>query len=141
MDNTSLPVAGGETGGTRPTVKQVQDYLKQIFGKDWRLAWAVAQNECNSKRPEWPVCVNSWGDSYTTGEHSVGIFQISIARQSGHGKKVHWDKIPAGNTLGEKEAWLGNWKNNILTAYVVSHGGTNWNPWTAFTSGNYKKDL
>jgi hypothetical protein len=136
----SSPQTGQETEGGKPTVKQVQAYLKQIFGSKWKIAWAVAQNECNSKRKEWPVCVNSWG-TQNTGEHSVGMFQINLARGEGKGAKVHWDKIPAGNTLGEKEVWLGNWKNNILTAYVVSQGGTNWNPWTAYTSGAYLKDL
>lgn len=130
-----------ETVAGKPTVSEVKAYLRSIFGSKANLAWAIAQNECNSSRKEWPVCVNSWGDNPNRGEHSVGLFQINIARAEGKGAKVHWDKIPAGNTLGEKEVWLSDWKNNILTAYVVSQGGMNWTPWSAYLSGAYRKDL
>lgn len=118
----------------KPTEKEVKDYLKTIFGKHSRVAWAVMQAECNYNRPEWPKCVNS-----SAVEHSVGEFQINIAKNGGAGKRVHWDKIP-GNDLFEKEEWLSDWRNNILMAYKIFQD-SGWFPWAGYTSNNYKYHL
>jgi hypothetical protein len=122
---------GQKTAVGKPTIKEVQDYLRAVFGNGWKLAWDVSQNECSIKRSEWPFCVNSWGQAKDKGEHSVGMFQINLAKQGGQGAKVHWDKVP-GQNLDEKQSYLMDWKQNILIAYVVSKSGTNWNPWTGY---------
>lgn len=115
---------------TKPTVEEVKDYLKVIFGSQWKLAWAVAEAECNHTRREWPYCVNSW-----EAERSIGMFQINIAKNNGLGAKVHWDKIP-GKNLKEKELYLSDWRNNILIAHVI-YSQSGFYPWTGYTSGNY----
>ena len=124
--------------------KKIKDYYplaKSLFGKEWKIALAVAEAECNSNRRDWPRCVNSWGDSPETGEYSVGWGQINIARMRGLGNKVHWDKIP-GDNLKEKEEWLKNPENNLLAMYMIWIGrGKTFEAWTAYTNGNYKTQL
>ena len=139
VDPTSIKVELNSTqsiydNSQKPTVEEVKAYIKQIFGKDWKVAWAVAQNECNSSRAEWPKCKNSWEK-----EFSIGLLQINIAKDNGRGAKVHWDKIP-GETLEEKEEYLLDWRQNILIAHVIYAQSGFW-PWTAYSSGAYLKDL
>lgn len=116
-------------------MEDLKRYLREIFGSDWKVAYSVAQVECNSNRPEWPRCSFSWEK-----EHSIGWFQINIAQEGGHGKKVHWDKIP-GESLEEKEEWLKNPYNNILMAKIIHDRSGSFNPWTGYTSGNYLRVL
>lgn len=139
LDNYSSGGQGKEAEG-KPTVQEVKNYIKAVFGRNWKTAWSVMQNECNYSRNGWPYCINSWGDTPTTGEHSVGPFQINLARQKGKGSHVHWDKVP-GKDLHEKEVYLMNWKNNVLVANVISQGGTNWNPWSAYRTPGFYKTL
>lgn len=136
---TSKP-SGQETAGAKPTVDQVKAYIKSIFGGKWKVAWSVAENECGHTRKEWPVCVNSWGNTPNKGEYSVGLFQINLARQEGRGARVHWDKVP-GKDLNEKQLWLADYRNSVLTAFVISQGGENWNAWSAYSNGNYLRTL
>lgn len=58
----------------------------------------------------------------------VGLWQIY--------QKVHAPAHPTWTT-----AWLQNAANNAIAAYSVSSGGTNWGPWTTYTSGAYKAHL
>ena len=57
-------------------------------------------------------------------EHSVGLAQINL--------KAH----PTYNQQS-----LLNPLNNLKAAYAISNGGTNFNPWTTFTSGIYQQFL
>ena len=118
----------------RPTLNEYKAYIKTIFGSQWRIAFAVSQSECNYSRKEWPACINSWAK-----ERSLGAFQINIAQDNGHGRKVHWDKIP-GETLKDKELWLADWKNNVLMAYRV-YKESGWQAWTAYLNKSYKAHL
>ena len=133
--------ASGETVKVvEPTKKPTHDkehieYLKTIFGNEWKIAFAVAQNECNSNRKNWPgSCVLS-----TEKEHSVGWFQINLAQGHGDGAWIHAAKVP-GKTIADKEEWLMEPKNNILMAKIIKDR-SGWEAWSAYTSGNYKKDL
>jgi hypothetical protein len=137
---TPQPGQDGEAVREVPTLEEVRAFYKSIFGPKWKIAFSVGENECGHTRKEWPYCINSWGNTPDKGEYSIGIGQISIARQGGKGAKVHWDKIP-GDTLDKKQLWLMNWKNNIITMFVVSNGGDNFNPWSAYTNGNYLRTL
>ena len=134
LDNYSSGGQGKEAEG-KPTVQEVKDYLRVIYGSRWRLAWAVAEAECNHTRKEWPMCSFGWSK-----ELSIGLLQINIAKDEGRGAWVHWEKIP-GNNLQEKQAWLMDWKHNILMSFVISKGGTDFGPWTGFTSNAYLKFL
>lgn len=128
------PVAGLDKEGEF-TFSTFKNYARQIFGSRWKLAVAVSECECNHTRKEYPFCINSWGEN-GRGEHSVGAWQINLAKEGGKGAWVHAGKIP-GQTIGEKEVWLKDYRNNTMMAYVISKGGTDFSPWTGYTSGCY----
>lgn len=112
-------------------VEEIDSYIDTIFRGNAKVAKAVYRNECGVTRKEFPRC------RFTTPhEDSVGLFQINLQSKAG---KVHYDRVP-GETLEEKVEWLKYPKNNVLVAYwIFQHSG--WNPWTAYTSGNYLKDM
>lgn len=127
-----------------PARKEIEKYFplaKTLFGSQWKIAIAVAEAECNSNRKDWPRCINSWGETSTTGEYSVGWGQINLARMGGKGNKVHWDKIP-GDSLSQKTLWLQDPENNLFAMHLVWLGrGKSFSAWSAFTSGNYLDQL
>lgn len=128
MADPSPSVILSHTEGVKPTFKEFSDYVRVVFGKSARTALAVSQAECNPNRPEWPNCINAWKRG-NRGEYSLGAFQINLL--------AHKDKIP-GKTNTEKVEWLEDWKNNVVMAHVIySHSG--FRPWTAWTSGAYRK--
>lgn len=101
----------------------VKEYIKTIFGKDWKVAYAVARCESGLK---------SKANLKSSVENSIGIFQINIQSDTA---KVHYSRIP-GNTLEAKKEWLENPYNNTLMAYwIFTKSG--WNPWTGFTNNCY----
>lgn len=111
--------------------EEIEKYIKTIFGKDAKTAIAVSRNECGPTNKSYPSC-----QFKTAHENSIGLFQINIESAT---TKVHWSRIP-GETLDEKVEWLKNPHNNTLMAFwIFTHSG--FNPWTAFTSGNYLKDM
>ena len=135
----TIPPTGqeGETVGV--TYAQFKTYVQKIFGSEWKTAVAVSQCECSNKRKEWPVCINSWGTNNGNGEHSVGAFQINLARNGGKGAWVHAEKIP-GVTIGQKEIWLSDFKQNVMMAKII-RDNNGWGVWTGFTNGCYKTKL
>ncbi len=114
-----------------PTQKEIEAYIKTIFGKDAKIAIAVSRNECSPHNAQYPRC-----QFKTSKENSIGIFQINIESAT---TKVHFYRIP-GKTLEEKIEWLKDPFNNTLMAYWIFKN-SNWYPWTAYTSGNYLKDM
>jgi hypothetical protein len=111
--------------------KEIEDYIRTIFGKDAKVAIAVSRNECGPTNKKYPSC-----QFHTAHENSIGLFQINIESQT---TKVHWARIP-GDTLEEKIEWLKEPQNNVLMAYwIFTKSG--WNPWSAYTNGNYLKDM
>lgn len=107
---------------------EYEEKIYRIFGKDdYRIAYAIANAESHLH----PDRVHS--DEH---EHSVGLFQINIAKNNGEGPWVHWSKIP-GNDLQEKTEWLQDPDNNILMAKFI-YGSSGWWPWSVFKSGAYK---
>lgn len=114
-----------------PTQTEIESYIKTIFGRDAKTAIAVSRNECGPTNKNYPSC-----QFHTAHENSIGLFQINLMSQYA---KVHYDRVP-GETLEEKIEWLKDPHNNVLMAYwIYSHSG--WYPWTAYTSGNYLKDM
>jgi len=138
---TTKPQPGqdGEAVG-EITLSKEKLFFQKIFGSSWKIAFSVAEHECGHTNPRWPNCINSWGFGEFSGEHSVGLGQINLARNSGKGAWVHADKIP-GETIGQKEIWLMNWKQNIMAMFIVSKGGTDFGPWTAYSNKNYLQTL
>lgn len=104
-------------------LEEIKAHIKTIFGKDAKMALAVAEGECRGLRPNCKLV--------TPREHSVCQFQINI--------KAHSAKIP-GNSVEEKEAWLKNPFNcNVMAKIIFDASG--WYPWTAYTSGAYQAFL
>lgn len=113
------------------TQEEIEKYIRTIFGRDAKTAIAVSRNECGPTNKYYPSC-----QFKTAHENSIGLFQINLKSEYA---KVHYDRVP-GETLDDKIEWLKDPHNNVLMAYwIYSHSG--WFPWTAFTSGNYLKDM
>lgn len=112
--------------------KEFASYVKTIFGKDAGVALAVSACECSKANKAWPGCVLS-----TKVEHSVSVFQINIAKEQGKGPWVHWAKIP-GETLEEKQEWLGSPFNATLVAFkIYSDSGNKFTAWSGYNNGCY----
>ena len=90
------------------------------FEKDAEIMEAIALAEHRGSIN--PEAVNS-----TEVEHSVGVFQINLAREYGNGRWVHWAKVP-GDTLEEKAEWLKDPHNNCEIAKIIkdTQGLTAW---------------
>lgn len=115
------------------TQKEIDKYIRTIFGPEYKTAMAIQRGECNPANPRYPYCRNISGI-----EHSIGIFQINIMRHS-DGKHIHWDKIP-GENLEEKEHFLLDPLNNVLIAYKIFKD-SGWTAWSAYTNGSYEQFL
>lgn len=115
----------------KATQRDIEDYIRTIFGKDAQIAIAISHGECNPANATYPKC-----QLHTSVENSIGIFQINIQSDTA---KIHWARIP-GKTLEEKKKWLEDPYNNTLMAYWI-FTKSDWYPWTAFTSGAYQKYL
>lgn len=115
-----------------PSQQEIEDYVRVIFGRDSRVAIAVSKNECNPKHRDYPKCV-----LHTEHEYSVGIFQINLYN-SRHW--IHAQKVP-GETMEEKIEWLKDPYHNTLVAFKIFSDSKGFSPWSAYTSGNYLKDL
>jgi len=111
--------------------KDIENYMRTIFGSDARVAVAISHNECNPSNAKYPECV-----LYTSAEYSVGVFQINLYNAK---QWIHAGRVP-GKTMEEKVEWLKNPYNNTLYAYWVFKT-SGWDPWTAYTSGNYLRSL
>lgn len=137
--STLQKVEALEKAPSQPEVKslaegeqsQIERYIKTIFGSDAKVAIAISHNECNPLNKLYPKC-----NLHTHVENSVGLFQINIESAVA---KVHWARIP-GETLEQKKEWLENPYNNTLLAYWI-YQTSGWNPWSAYTSGNYLNDM
>ena len=116
---------------TEYTQEEIEKYVKTIFGKDSKVAIAISHNECNPANKRYPKC-----NLKSHVENSVGLFQINIESATA---KVHWARIP-NDTLEEKKEWLENPYNNTLLAYWIFKT-SGWNPWSAYTNGNYLRDM
>jgi len=111
-----------------PTQKEIESYVKTIFGKDAKVAIAVSHHECSPSNRSYPACVNK-----SDIEHSIGLFQINL-----YNKKhwIHAQKVP-GKTMEEKIEWLSDPFNNTLVAYKIFKDWNGFEAWTAYTSNAY----
>ena len=131
MAQEFVPTPTPEIEGVQPTQEEIEKYIKTIFGKEARIAIAISHNECNPANAKYPRCI-----LHSDVEYSVGIFQVNLYNSK---QWIHAGRIP-GATMEEKAEWLKNPFNNTLYAYWV-YQKSGWNPWTAYTSGNYLNDL
>lgn len=112
--------------------KEIEDYIRVIFGRDAEIAIAISKGECNPGNKKYPAC-----QLVSDVENSIGLFQINLKSKT---QKIHYDRIP-GNTLDEKITWLEDPLNNTLYAYWLYTRSGNFNAWTAYTSGSYERYL
>ena len=68
-----------------------------------------------------------------TGDNSYGLFQINMLGGMGPARRKQYG-LSANEDLFDP-------LTNAKVAYQLSHGGTNFKPWTTFTSGKYKDYL
>lgn len=114
-----------------PTQKEIEDYVKVIFGKNAKVAIAVSHHECNPKNKQYPKCV-----ALSDKEYSIGVFQINLKNKT---HLIHASKVP-GKTLEEKAEKLKDPYINTLVAYKI-FSDSGFNPWTAYTNESYKQSL
>lgn len=115
-----------------PTQREIEDYVRIIFGNEAAgTAIAVSKNECSPNHRDYPYCV-----LHTSAEYSVGVFQINLYNKD---HWVHAAKVP-GEKMSDKIEWLKDPYHNTLIAYKI-YQESGFYPWTAYTSGNYLKDM
>lgn len=117
---------------TIPTQKEIEGYIKVIFGKDAKTAIAVSHHECSPKNKQYPMCV-----ALSDKEYSIGIFQINLKNKT---HLIHASKVP-GKTLEEKAEKLKDPYINTLVAYKIFSDSKGFGPWSAFSNGSYKLSL
>lgn len=105
---------------TKYTPEQIATFAKEagFSGSGLSTITAIALAESNGNPTA--MCVNCAG----VPEHSVGLTQINILAH------------PQYN-----QSQLMNPYQNMLAAFQISNGGTNFSPWTTYTKGTYKKYL
>lgn len=114
-----------------PSQKDIEAYIKTIFGKDSKVAIAVSHVECNPANKAYPKCVY-----HTQHEYSVGIFQINLFNAN---QWIHAAKVP-GETMEEKIESLKDPYINTLVAYKI-FSAQGFLPWAGYTSGRYLDQL
>lgn len=145
LDNRGATVAGlisalsgnnsGSTlGSERHYARQTDDLadgsltgvLRQagFHGRGLRMAYAIAMAESGGR----PSAYNDLGK-----DRSYGLFQINMKGKLGPDRR---------NTFGlssNEDLW--DALTNAKVAYVMSHGGTDWDAWSSYNSGAFKKFL
>lgn len=69
----------------------------------------------------------------STGDNSYGLFQINMLGKMGPARRKQYG-LSSNDDLFDP-------LTNAKIAFKMSHGGTNFKPWTTFTSGKYKDFL
>lgn len=66
-------------------------------------------------------------------DDSYGLWQINMRGAKGPARRAQFNL--------KNDAELFDPATNARAAFAISNGGANWNPWTTYTSGAYKKHL
>ena len=122
--------AGAGTGGTLPANadSNLVSILTQagFSGSGLATAYAVAKAESGGR----PSAHNPHA---STGDDSYGLFQINMLGSLGPDRRKKFGLSSNQDLLDPA--------TNAQVAYTMSHGGTDWGPWAAYTNGSYKKFL
>lgn len=104
------------------------DILKQagFTGQGLQIALAVAMAESSGN-------ARAFNGNASTGDESYGLFQINMLGAMGPERRKRYG-------LSSNDA-LFDPLTNAKIAFAMSKGGTNWQPWTTFTSGKYRQFL
>lgn len=101
------------------------DILKKagFKGEGLRMAYAIAMAESSGS-------ASAHNPNAGTGDNSYGLFQINMLGAMGPERRRQYG-------LASNEA-LYDPLTNARVAYKMSHGGTNWGPWSTYGSGAYR---
>lgn len=102
------------------------DILKKagFRGNGLKMAYAIAMAESGGN-------ANAHNGNAGTGDNSYGLFQINMLGGMGPERRRQYG-------LSSNDA-LFDALTNAKVAYKMSHGGTNWGPWSTYGNGAYKQ--
>jgi hypothetical protein len=95
-------------------------------GQGLRMALAIAMAESSGQ-------ASQLNNNPSTGDLSYGLFQINMIGAMGPERLKQYGL--------SSNASLFDALTNAKVAFKMSHGGTNWSPWSTYTSGAYKTYL
>jgi CBS domain containing-hemolysin-like protein len=99
-------------------------YEAGFRGEALEIAYAVALAESGGK-------ATAHNDNESTGDDSYGLFQINMLGAMGPERRKLY------NLKANKD--LFHPPTNARVAFAISEAGKNWQPWSAYTNGAYKK--
>lgn len=88
------------------------------------IAYGVAMGESGGKR-------HAHNDNKDTGDDSYGLFQINMLGDMGPERRKLY-KLAKNDELFDAQT-------NANVAFEISEGGKNWQPWSVYNNGDYKK--
>ena len=122
--------AGAGLSGTLPANADANlvSILTQagFSGQGLATAYAVAKAESGGRS-------TAYNGNTKTGDQSYGLFQINMLGALGPDRRKTFG-LSSNDQLFDPAT-------NAKVAYTMSHGGTDWGPWSAYTNGSYKKFL
>ena len=86
-----------------------------LHGNSATIAAAIAMAESGG---------NTSAENLSSVEDSIGLWQINLKAHPQYTRTAMQDPL-----------------QNALAMYSISNGGTNWNPWSTYTNGAYRKYL
>ena len=95
-------------------------------GSGLATAYAVAKAESGGR-------ADAYNGNTKTGDQSYGLFQINMLGALGPDRRKTFGLSSNQDLLDPA--------TNAKVAYTMSHGGTDWGPWSSYTKGSYKKFL
>ncbi len=118
----------------------VSDLFDSHFGKEAVIAKAIAKAEnyagepkaVNTNHDSQSLPDKPWKQYFPNGSEDYGLMQINLF--------WNWPKVP-GETKAEKVEWIQDPENNIKLAKQIRDGWGNYNAWSTYKSGKYKKYL
>jgi hypothetical protein len=119
---------------------EVSDLFETHFGKEAGIARAIAKAEnyagepkaINTNHDRQSLPDKPWTQYFPNGSEDYGLMQINLF--------WNWPKVP-GETKAEKVEWIQDPENNIKLAKQIRDGWGNYNAWSTYKSGKYKKYL
>lgn len=123
-NNNPPPTTGTTTTGSGG--RALLGWLQQagLSGEKLRMAWSIAMGESGGN----PRAYN--GNS-RTGDKSYGLFQINMIGSMGPARRRQFG-ISSNEQLFDP-------MTNIRAMLKVSSNGTNWNPWSVYKHGTYRR--
>lgn len=109
-------------------VASLMDILRSVgfSGEGLRIAYAVAMAESSGN-------ARAHNPDVSTGDNSYGLFQINMLGAMGPERRKQYG-LNSNDDLYDPYV-------NAKVAYKMSNGGKNWQPWSTYKRGDYKKFL